>query len=210
MTTATKLTFSRFIDLLLAAVYEADAEADGDYIDLNAIARQIKDPFPETWVIDAAKVLQSRGLLDCVFTFGSVHARLTGEGRLFIEEDRGTGIIREYKQNPERFIQNVSISGSNNRVMLGQARGDVTQEQQLEQERRPAFALVDEIKRKVTSDPSLSDREKEELVGDVESIRVQLLKREPSLPVLSALLAPLSKLTSIGSNVASLIRLING
>src|SRR5256885_7315151 len=100
---ATKLKFSQFVELLLVRLYELEQEQSStEFFDVDAIARELKDPVPEGWTFDAAKVLQSRGLIDCIFTLGGAHAHLTGEGRLFIEEDKGrTGIISEYKHAPD-------------------------------------------------------------------------------------------------------------
>ena len=86
---ATALRFSQFVDLLMVRLYELDLQEGDRFFDLNAIARQIRESVPSGWVFDAAKVLQTRGLAECIFTFGGIQAQLTGEGRLYVEEGRG-------------------------------------------------------------------------------------------------------------------------
>jgi hypothetical protein len=208
---ATKLKFSQFVDLLLARLYELEQESPAtEFYDLDSIARDLKDPVPDGWVFDAGKVLQSRGLVDCIFTLGGAQARLTGEGRLFVEEDQGTGIIPEYKSAPEHFVQHVSVSGHGNQVVVGgHGQSGISQAQSIEKEREPLFRLLQEIEVKLKQDGSLADSERTELLGDLESIRQQLRRREPNRPALAALLAPFGNVTSIAANVASLISRLN-
>ena len=64
--------FTDFVDLLLVALYEADQSDNGDgFQDLGALAATIKGDVPRDWVFDAAKVLETRMLADCIFTFGA-------------------------------------------------------------------------------------------------------------------------------------------
>jgi hypothetical protein len=205
-----RMKFAEFVDLLLMRLYEADQKAGSTPVDLNALVQDLKDPVPEDWTRDAAKILNSRGLADCMFTFGAVHGSLTGMGRLFVEEDRGTGIIPQYKESPDRFVR-VTVLGNNHNVNVnvGGNAASVTQSQMIERERQPVFQLVDEAATRLKSDGTLTEDERKELLSDIEALRGQLKRREPNRPAIAAILTPLSKITSIATQIASLIKLLN-
>lgn len=208
MTTRTTLKFGQFIDLLMARVLEREREApSGALVDLNEVARELNVGVPDQWIFDAGKVLESRGWAQVIFTMGGgCHARLTGEGRLYVEEERGTGIIREYHEAPAQFI---SVSGTANQVIVGSATGGVSHAVTIEQERAPAFRLLSQLKDALQRDPAMGDSEREDLLSDIQMIEQQLRKREPNRAALAALLEPLSRVASIAGFVADLVRLLN-
>jgi hypothetical protein len=205
-----RMKFAEFVDLLLMRLYEADQKSGSTSVDLNALVQDLKEPVPEDWTRDAAKILNSRGLADCMFTFGAVHGSLTGAGRLFVEEDRGTGIIPQYKQSPDRFVH-VVVSGSNHNVNLnvGGNSAAVTQSQTIEQERQPAFRLLDEAAEKLKGDRILADDERNELLSDIDALRTQLRRKEPNRPAIAAIMTPLSQIASIATQITGLFKLLN-
>jgi hypothetical protein len=200
--------FSEFIDLLLARLLELEHDGrPGAVFDLNAVAQELKVTVPPQWVFDAGKVLESRGWARVAFTFGGgCWARLTGEGRLYVEEERGTGIIRKYREAPGQFI---AVSGVGHQVIVGSSTGAVSQSVAIEQERAPAFRVLGQLKHALRQDATLTVSEREDLLTDVEMIEQQLRKREPNRPALAALLEPLSRIASIAGFVADLIQWFN-
>ena len=208
MTTESALKFGQFVDLLLARLLEREREApSGALIDLNGVARELNVGVPDQWIFDAGKVLESRGWAQVLFAMGGgCHARLTGKGRLYVEEERGTGIIREYHEAPAQFI---SISGTANQVIVGSTTGGVSHAVTIEQERAPAFRLLGQLMDALRRDPALTDSDREDLLTDVQMIEQQLRKREPNRAALAGLLEPLSRITSIAGFVADLVRLLN-
>jgi hypothetical protein len=208
MTTRRTVKFGQFIDLLMARLLEREQEEpSGGLIDLNEVAGELKVDVPDQWIFDAGKVLESRGWAQVIFSMGGgCHARLTGEGRLYVEEERGTGIIREYHMAPAQFI---SVSGNANQVIVGNQTGGVSHTVRIEQERAPAFRLLGQIKDGLQRDPTMSDSEREDLLSDIQMIEQQLRKREPNRAVLAALLEPLSRITSIAGFVVDLVSRLN-
>ncbi len=208
MVTQNKLKFSEFIDLILARLYELEqTEGGGSFFDLNAIAKELKEAPPQQWVFDAGKVLESRGLAQVVFTMGGgCHAMLAGEGRLFVEQEQGTGIIKQYHQAPQNYVV---IRGSGNQVVVGGDQGTITQSMSIEKEREPAFKLLEQIRDRLGNDASLGEAEKKDLLTDVQGIEQQLKKREPNRQALAGLLESLSQVASVAGHVANLIRLFN-
>lgn len=203
-----KMKFSEFVDLLLAALYEFEQKPGGaeEYFDLNRIAQQLTEPVPAQWVFDAAKVLEARRLTRCVFTFGAIYGQLTGEGRLYVEEEKGTGIIKKYHETPGNFVV---ITGDGNQVVVGGRQGTISQVVDIATERKAVFDLLDKIVELLNEDHSLKPQEKQDLLTDAETVRNQLKKREPNRTALAALLEPLSQVASISGFVANLIQMIN-
>ena len=199
MSLAATLTFSRFIDLLLALLYDLEQEHGTEkFFDLSSMAAALKEKVPPRWVFDAGKVLESRGLATCIFALGGrVDAELTGEGRMLVEQKReqGAGIVAEYLERPADYV----VVGS-----PGAAAARTIRE-----ERQPAFDLLDRMEQEIDADSTLGPQEKQDLRTDVDTLRKQLGKREPNRVVLASLLEPLSRVASIASSVANLITLIN-
>lgn len=203
---ATKMQFKEFIDLLLVRLYDLDRADASQYFDLNAIAHEIREEIPAEWPFDAAKVLETRGLATCIYAYGGTKAQLTGEGRLYVEEERGT--TRKIREAPANYF-NVSISGTNNQIAAGHHHQGTTQTLTLEQEREPAFRLVDEAMKDLQNDQTVNSATREEGKTYLELLRLQLKKQEPDRSLVAAVLEPLSKISSIAGNIATLIRLFN-
>jgi len=192
----TKLKFSEFIDLLLARLYDLESQGEtGRFFDLSAIASELSVDVPQQWVFDAAKVLESRGLAQVLFAMGGrSQATLTGEGRIFVEEEAGSGIIRHYHSHPADFLRPES------------ERRPATKRSD---EREPSITLLREIRNRLAHDAALSEEERRELSGDIDAIEHQLRKRQPNRAALAALLEPVSQVPSLAGYVATLIRLLN-
>lgn len=207
MITALKLNFSQFIDLLLARLYDAQRENPEGMVDLNEIATDLRESVPEDWVVDAAKVMQARGLADCMISYGACRARLTGQGMLFIEEGRGSGAIRQYREDPTQFFQHVHVSGSgSHQVIVGNNPSGITQTSTAERERPQVFHLIEQIQDRISSDPTLGQAEREEIASDIESVRQQMKKRVPNLSAVAAILEPMGRIASVAGQVAMLIK----
>ena len=93
--------------------------------------------------------------------------------------------------------------------MVGHPGGGVSQVSTIEGQRAPAFAVLEQLKHELSSDPNLTEADRAELLADVEMIGQQLKKREPNRAVLAALLESLSNVTSVAGLVADLVRLFN-
>jgi hypothetical protein len=209
----TRLKFREFVDLLLARLYEREQRREegdegGSFFELNEIAQEFKTSIPEDWVFDAGKVLESRGLAEVhYFMGGGCIGRLTGEGRMYVEEERGTGLISNYRRDPSQFVM---VVGDNNQLAVTRDAGAISQTADVPEERRPAFKLLRQMAEIVQADPGLSQKERQELKGDIDAIESQLRKREPNRAAIAALLEPMSQIVSIAGAVASLVKLLGG
>lgn len=77
-----EITFTNFISLLLVRLYELEKQHGAHtYLNLGAIAQELKVKHDSKWVFDAGKVLESRGLTHNIYAMGgNVACKLTGEG----------------------------------------------------------------------------------------------------------------------------------
>lgn len=122
--TPQKLRFTEFVELVLVRLYELDTGSP-EFIDVNEIAAELREPVPGTWPYEAVKVLDDRGLVDAALAFASAHALITGEGRLFVEarEDVRSSTIHQYRTHPGNFV---FVSGTGHQVVVGSE--DVSQQ----------------------------------------------------------------------------------
>lgn len=200
------MTFSEFVDAVLYKLYEIDRlKNDGSFVSLGDIGAMIRANVPQMWAFDAAKVLQSRGLIQAVLTSMVVSAQITGEGRLFVEENRGH--TKDIKAAPDRFF--ITFTGDGNQLAFAQTGSTITQ---TAPGRGPGLAdrLVESIEKGIEIDSNLTPDQKDDAKSYVAVVRRQLRKEEPDRNILAAVLEPLSRVVTIAGQVANLIRLING
>lgn len=207
METKQKLTFSQFIDLILVRLYEYENNQPGGFLNLGKIVNELKFEVPYNWVFDAGKILEGRGLAHVLFALGgTAMARISGEGRLYVEDEQGTGIIKDYNKDKGTFVY---VSGKNNQVNVGNVNSDINQKITIKEERKPVFDLLDKIEEKLRSEDLVTKDELNDLLTDLASLRTQLEKKEPNKNVIAALLEPLSNITSIAGHVSDLINYLN-
>jgi hypothetical protein len=203
---AIRMKFSEFVDALLVRLYELDRDAlDAGFFNLDEVARQFIDAVPRGWVFDAAKVFENRGFARCLFTYGGVSAELTGEGRLYVEEGRGT--TKQIQQHPDNYF--ITVAGNNNQVVAG-AGNTASQSATAIAQRAPTFSLIDDIDNALERDASIDALQRAEAKTYVKVIRLQIEKTQPDMTVISAVLDPLSRIPSIAGKIANLAQLLNG
>lgn len=200
----TEVSFREFVELMLARLAEADRDHPGTWVDMFPLAEQLRQNVPDDWVFEAREVLENRGLVSPLKVLGrTALARLTGEGRLFVEDGGSTGIIEEYRQMPSHFV---IVSGSGHNVAVGNE-GDVTQTSIETGVPDEAWTLLDEIERTLHA-ATLAERDRREAVEDVRTARLQLERPRPNKSAAIALLDPLAKIASVGSFVVRLVGLL--
>lgn len=199
------LTFTQFVELILARLYEADRQQPGHYVDLFMLAEELRQDVPDDWVREARDALQNRDLIHSFKVSGRIaEAKLTGEGRLYVEQGGDTGIIDEYKQHPTNFV---IVTGSRAQVAVGTG-GNVTQTSVQGKVPDEAWELLDLIENEVRDADGLSHQERQDALTDVKTARAQLERPEPNKQAAIAILDPLAKVSSIGSFVAKLGELL--
>lgn len=197
--------FTEFVDLLLVALYEADqSDSTNEFQNLDALAMTIKGDVPRDWVFDAAKVLDTRGLADVIFSFGATQAKISGQGRLYVEA--GQGFTKQVQASHNNYY--VTVHGSGNQVVTGESVSGVSQTT-TQTEASPALRLLQEMEEKISGDGGLPGPAKLEANTYINLLRFEVKKSEPNRTLIATLLESLSKIAVIAGNVASFIRLLN-
>jgi hypothetical protein len=180
-----ELTFTRFTDLLLARTYERE-QRDGSAI-FFPVSELMKDLTPyvdSAWLWQSAQFLEGRNLVQAVLpTSGNAQVFLTAEGRLFVEDERGTGLIGQYRQQD----QVVLVIGDGNQVAVGHGQ---TVRQSGEFSKEEALELVGEAERRL-HDADLPAEERDEALADLETVKTQLTKKNPNLAAVKAIVSGL-------------------
>jgi hypothetical protein len=203
------LRFRDFIDLVLARMYEND-QAKGthnDFVSMDELARELKDPIPESWPYDALIELERQGLVNAMKVMGSNgFGIITGKGRLYVEEQerQGESIIHDYRTHPGNFVV---VSGTGHQVAVGTS-GAVTQTAIKDEARHQVLVLLGEVEQALEEDTSLDADERADALSDVAAARRQIEKSEPNPKAAVALLEPLSRIASVASAVASIVGLL--
>jgi hypothetical protein len=195
-----RLTFTRFTELALARLYEAEErEGPNHPVDLRDLMSDLEGEVPNDWPWDAAKYLVEQGLGQDFLTMQAAQTALTPEGRVFVEREEGTGIIGEYRHSDQVVV----VLGDANQVAVGHgqqvvqaARGDLSKEE--------ATELLEEAKGRVAADEALDTESRADVLADLEAARMQINKTHPNREALQVLLAGLGGLASIADIVEKL------
>jgi hypothetical protein len=201
---APQYKFSEFIDAILVKLYELDRASTDEFVKLDEVIKQIKGSIPPNWVFDAAKVLQSRGFINAIINSMGVFANLTGEGRLYVEEERGA--VKKIEAAPSNYY---ITAGDNAQIVAGGQQGQVTQTTTITDQNSALREIVNAIESKIQNDTLLNDQERTEALGYVKVVRNELTKSEPNRNVLAAILEPLSQIISVASQVTNLFKMLN-
>jgi hypothetical protein len=197
--------FSQFVDLLLVKLYRADGTHNDQFLDLEALAKEIKGDVPPSWIFDAGKVLQTRALADCIFSYGGTQAKISGEGRLYVEEERG--FTKDAQNTPSNFY--INITGDHSQVVAGNNPNQVTQSTTIDRGQSTLTKLLDDATKVLQLDRNVTEETRTEAMTYLEVIRQQLRKSEPNRSILAAVIEPLSKITAIAGQIATLIKYFN-
>lgn len=200
--------FTEVLDLLLVGLYHFARDlAPAHFLVLDAINRHLIDPVPTPLLREAGKVLQSRRLVHCMFPLGGrCYARLTGEGRIYVEEKRGSAITEMYWTDPSALFVDYGAPSEMSGAITEQ---DIADGRRTAEFREPALELVESIKAALRADTSLDDQSRTDALSDIDVIYHQLMRVEPNLPAIAAILAPLAEVSSIAERVANLVDTLN-
>ena len=114
---------------------------------------------------------------------GDAFLKMTGRGRVFVEQEEGTGVIREYQED-----QLVVVVGDGNQVAVGHGQ---TVQQSGTFEKEEVLEWLDEPEKRLNAS-DLPVGERTDALADVETSRAQMKKAKPNLAVIKTTLATLS------------------
>jgi hypothetical protein len=191
---ADKLTFTAYTDLLLARLYEAEQRNSSvqPFDAYELMADITEQGVPREWAWEAAKWIADHGLGHDFLTMGSADTRLTAEGRMYVEAERGTGVISQYHEAP----QFVLVYGDSNQVSVGHGQ-TVTQTISGDFSKEEVSELLDQAEAALEADTALTDTDRDDALADVASMRAQIAKAAPNRQVLTALATGLGSVASL-------------
>ncbi|HEY5316018.1 MAG TPA: hypothetical protein VIK18_26050 [Pirellulales bacterium] len=200
--------FTDVLDLLLVGLYHFARDlAPAHFLVLDAVNRHLRNPVPTAMLREAGKVLQSRRLVQCMFPLGGrCYAKLTGEGRMYVEEKRGSGITEAYWNDPSALF--INFSGPSEAADPITEK-DLADGRRTAEFREPALEIVDSIKSALRADESLDDQTRSDALSDIDVVFHQLMRIEPNLQAIAAILAPLADIGAIAEKVANLVDALN-
>jgi hypothetical protein len=192
---AQELTFTRFAELMLARTYEREKrnrpKTGGPkmvgptvFIAASEVMADVAPHVPDHWFWEAAQYLDEQGLVNAsIMDSGDAFLKMTGRGRVFVEQEEGTGVIREYRKQDQFVV----VLGDGNQVAVGhgqtvQQRGSFSAEEAVE--------LLDQADQRLQAS-DLPEVERADALADVETIRTQVKKEKPNVAVIRTTLAAL-------------------
>jgi len=204
---------SELAELFLTSLYDlAESEGHSKLFYLNDFATKI-GVNDIGKITKAAKILEARALIHPVAydIAGGVRASISGEGCLFVERGGETGIIQKYRQNPETFIVNIdqsmNVHGNVSHSSISSHSRGVSQAVTINNDIQ---GIISTIINALKADAFLSAQDREDLLHDIEILKIQLSKNKKDKTFIESILGNLSNVSSIASFVLQLGRLIQG
>jgi hypothetical protein len=99
------MTMTQLAELILTRMYDrAQTQGYEEHFDVRAIAQELGE-IDYTKVYRASQVLEQDGLIRADYDVGNgVHAFLAGRGAIAVEHGGHTGILPQFRRNPQRFL----------------------------------------------------------------------------------------------------------
>lgn len=201
------MTTTELAELFLVFLYKKAEEEGYDKIhSFNDFARELGiDDLGK--IRNAATVLKDRGLIQNVIyaVGGNIAAAISGEGSLFVERGGDTGVIKRFKENPENYIININQStvfhGNVAQSTVTTHSRDVSQSIIINKD---IEGIISQIIGALQKDDSINSNERDDLLRDIEVLKIQLSKNKKDKGHIDSLLSKLSEIASISSLIIQL------
>ena len=204
------MTTAEIAELFLAHLYELSDEAPHPNFLFS-----VNDFIPKLGITDRKEVqkainyLGDRGfiILASFDTLGGIGAGITIEGSIFVEKGGETGMIEQYRKNPETLVRTRSEPSF----------PSVHQEktERMNEERQSSFfalrgveAILEDIKNILERDDTVTADAKRDLFSDLATLKIQIGRNVKSRQVIDAVLSNLSSIPSIAPLVTGLSQII--
>lgn len=199
-------------ELLLVKLYELANERDFSQMwVLGSIAAEFGADADIERLRGIATSLNDRGLIRRIVNGRQIIACITAEGAMFVERGGDTGIVAQYRTNPEKFTLNLDqstrIYGSvhNSNIASHSSSSHLTITASVE-----ALALLANLREAIEHDGSLSPERRAEAWADIELVRTELGRSSPREQILRSALGTLGDISSITSLAGQLAAAIFG
>jgi hypothetical protein len=192
------MNFTRFAELVLTRLYDAakGRRGNSEFIPVEELVPDVLPHVDPEWQWQVAQHLAQQGL--------ALAARddlvITPAGRVYVEREQGSGLIREYRRQEQIVI----VLGDGNQVAVGHGQtvhqaGTYSKEEILE--------TISEAEARVVSS-DLPEQEKLEALADLSTIKAQMGKANPNSKAIEAVLPALQSISVISDLAEKLHRLL--
>lgn len=199
-------------EFLLVKLYELANERDFSQMwVLGSIAAEFGADADIERLRGIATFLNDRGLIRRIVNGRQINACITPEGAMFVERGGDTGILAQYRTNPERFTLNLDQS---TRIYGGVHNSNVASHSSYSRlamtASTDALELLASLREAIEHDRSLSPERMAEACADIELVRAELGRSSPREQVLRSALGTLGDISSITSLAGQLAAAIFG
>jgi hypothetical protein len=203
------MTTEEIAELFLAHLYELAEEAPHPNFLFS-----VNDFIPRLGMIDREEVQKAINYLgDKGFVIlanfdmlGGISAGITIEGSVFVEKGGETGMIGQYRKNPQTWTTKPLARVS---PPIHQERtGALSEEGSLLFARRAVDAILEDIKDMLDRDDTMTADAKEDLLSDLATIKIQMERNVRSSEIIDVVLGNLSSVSSIVPLVTGLRHVI--
>lgn len=204
------MTTEELAELFLAHLYELADEAPhpnflffiNDFVPRLGITEREE-------VQKAINYLGDRGfiILASFDLLGGISAGITIEGSIFVEKGGETGIIEQYRKNPQPLAKTFSDPSP---LPIHQVRAEtVTEEKQSPFfARRGVEVILEDIEDILERDDTVAADEKKDLLSDLATLKIQMKRNVRSRQIIDVVLGNLSKIPSIAPLVTGLNHIV--
>jgi hypothetical protein len=203
------MTTEEIAELFLAHLYELADEAPHPNFLFS-----VNDFAPRFGITDREEVekaihyLGDRGLiiLASFDMLGGISAGITIEGSVFVEKGGETGVIEQYRKNPQTLAKTPLVRSS---LPIDQERTKTVKEG-----RTPVFArwaveaILEDIEDMLDWDDTVTADAKKDLLSDLATIKIQMERNVRSRQIINVALDNLSSISSIAPLVSGLKHII--
>jgi len=203
------MTTEEIAELFLAHLYELADEAPHPNFLFSA-----NDFIPKLGIIDREEVqkainyLGDRGfvILASFDMLGGISAGITIEGSVFVEKGRETGMIKQYRKNPQTLVRTPLTPSS---PPIDQEKTEaVNEEQDAIFGRRAVEAILEDIEDMLDRDDTVTADAKKDFLSDLATIKIQMERNVRSRQIIDVVLGNLSSISSIAPLVNGLKHII--
>jgi hypothetical protein len=175
--------------------------------DVQAIAREFGEN-DYMKVLNAGKILEKRGFVIANFDAGQgIHAWLTGEGSLAVEQGGLTGIIHEFRRSPANFLvmdHSTHIHGSSQNIAINSQLGSQSITSSTSALSPEVADLLDRIAMQLREATRVSETDRQALLNDLLTLRSELQRPTRRWGVIGDLLDSLANVAEISGLVMQL------
>ena len=150
-------------------------------------------------MIKAVQILESRGFaMLSVGPWSALSSMISSDGIFFVENGGETGVIKEYRNNPQEIIETVS------REVQAPPESETNFTQDVSPEKVPDLSpsemintILSQIGLVLANDSTITSSFREDAMRDLESLRIQLSRSSRNWRLVESLLDTLAEIPSL-------------